>query len=181
MSIRWVWFFGHWLLPRALRIAPGARPCRPRSPAALAALALRERTVPAAPPAAPRPVQLPEGMAVELCNFLHRAGLGIRELRAVAGAERPVRSLGMALEQMRQQLKAEGVEFTDLTGHAWTPERADFECQGKVRTRLGIAAATIASCVRPSVTIGGELVQQALGEAVRPPSLGSAPETEEKA
>jgi len=100
---------GQRLLPRALRIPPGPVPCCPVSPATAFALALASVT-PAAPPPTPLPPppeQLPEGVAVELCNFLHRIGMGVRELRAVEGAGKGAAGLGLALEQMRQRLKTE--------------------------------------------------------------------------
>jgi len=174
---------GQRLLPRALRVPAGPRTCRAASPATAFALALAESAppAPAAPPPGPRPEQMPEGVAVELCNFLHRIGLGIRELRGAEGLAKPARGLGLAFEQMRQRLKAEGVEFTDLTGHPWSPERADFECTGKPRAKLGIEAAVIESCERPAVTIGGELVQKARGEALRPPSAANDADKEENA
>jgi hypothetical protein len=87
----------------------------------------------------------------------------------------------LAFEQMRQRLKAEGVEFADLSGQPWNPERTDFECTGKPKAKLGLDAAVIESCERPAVTIGGELVQKARGEAVRPPSAANDADKEENA
>lgn len=166
---------GQRLLPRAVRIPPGPTPCFPVSPATAFALALASVTpaAPPPPPLSPPPEQLPEGVAVELCNFLHRIGMGVRDLRAVEGAGKGAAGMGLALEQLRQRLKTEGVEFTDLTGHPWTPDRVDFECTGKPRAKLGLDAAVIESCECPSVTVRGELVQRARGEAVRPPHAGN--------
>jgi hypothetical protein len=140
------------------------------SPATAFALSLEtqqeapEPTVVAAPPE-----RMPESAAVDLCNFLHRIGLGIRELRAVDGTTSATRGMGLALEQLRQKLKADGVEFADLTGHPWHPDREDFECIGIPQTKLGLDAAVIESCDCPAITVRGELVQKARGVAVRPP------------
>jgi len=162
------------LLPSAIRIPPGAVACHPVSPATAFAIARESiAPVPVAAPPAPPPAELPEGTAVELCNFLHRVGLGVRGLRGVEGATKDARSMGLALEQMRQRLKAEQVEFADLTGQPWSPERADFECTGKPRAKLGLDAAVIESCEYPAVTVRGALVQKARGEAIRPPHAGT--------
>jgi hypothetical protein len=171
MSKRCVPAFSQRLLPRGIRIEPGPLRCLPVSPATAFALSLdAQQAAPEPVAAAPGPAeQLSEGVAVELCNSLHRIGLGIRDLRAVDGTAAATRSMGLALEQLRQRLKADGVEFTDLTGHPWQPDRQDFECTGQPRAKLGIDTAVIESCECPAVTVRGELVQKARGTAVRPP------------
>jgi hypothetical protein len=170
MSKRCFRAFCQRLLPRGIRIEPGPLPCLPVSPATAFALSLgAQQAAPDAVAAPAPPEQFPEGAAVELCNFLHRVGLGIRELRAIEGAAPAARSMGLALEQLRQRLKNDGVEFTDLTGHPWQADREDFECIGKPRAKLGIDRAVIEACECPAVTVRGELVQKARGVAVRPP------------
>jgi hypothetical protein len=87
----------------------------------------------------------------------------------VEGAAGISRGLGLSFEQYRQRLREEGVEFADLTGQAWSVDRADFECADTPRAKLGIETPVIESCDRPVVTVHGECVQKARGLVVRPP------------